>query len=204
MTSVSSFFQTVRYDLNDFNKQEYGDDYLLICLNRTIKILDSELMRLHSDWTATSSDVTLTSGTNQMGRPSNCSTIRYIYINQVYKRELSLDSVKRMQILNTSTGEPSFWSQFGAYVEWDRTADQDYTCNIIYDKWTGTLTTSSDMPFSSEYDDYILQGLSIIASASKKKEINPVDQQVHSLFRSVLERDVIARNFKRRPYKMDY
>ena len=109
-----------------------------------------------------------------------------------------------MQILNTSTGEPSFWSQFGAYVEWDRTADQDYICNIIYDKWTGTLTTSSDMPFSSEYDDYILQGLSIIASASKKKEINPVDQQVHSLFRSVLERDVIARNFKRRPYKMDY
>ena len=204
MATVSTFFQNVRYNLRDFNKQDFSDPQLLIYLNRAVRILDTELMRQRSDWTVSTEDVTLSSGEYQMSAPTSCSTVRYIYIDQVLRREISIDSIIRMRILDTSSGEPQYWSQSGQYIDWDRVADQDYTCTCIYDKWTATLTTSSDMPYNSEYDNYLLDGTVIMANAGKKKDISPVDQQIHSLFRNVLMRDIVARNFKKRPYKMDY
>jgi len=204
MAKVSAFFTTLRYDLRDFSGQDYDDTQLLIYFNRALRILDTELMKLRSDRTMTSDSVTLLTDDYSVDVPTNCSTVRYIYINQVLKRELSIDSITRMRILDTSTGEPSYWSQHNDTIEWDKTADDDYTCVVMYDKWSGTLGLTDDMPYNDDFNNYLVQGTCIMANAAKKDEIVPTDQQVHSLFRSVLSRDVIVRNFKKRTYVMDF
>jgi hypothetical protein len=206
MATISEFFTNkIRYDLRDFGGQDYDDDQLLEYLNRSIRILDMELMRLRSDYTVNSDTVTLLEDAYSVALPTNASTIRRIYYGQIEKYEKSWDNVFKRRILwNGTTGEPTYWTQRGDNIEWDQVANDDYEYTVVYDKWTGDLTVSDNMPYSDDFNNYLVHGTTIFATSSKKDQPVQADQQVHSLFRSELMRNVIVRNFVRRPYTMDF
>lgn len=206
MALVSEFFTSkLRYDLRDFGGQDYDDDQLLEYLNRSVRILDMELMRMRSDYTVNSGSVTLLSAAYSVAIPTNCSTIRRIYYSQTEKYEMKWDNVfYRRTLWNSGTGEPNYWAQRGDNIEFDRIADQDYAMTVTYDKWTGDLALTDNMPYSDDFNNYLVQGTSMFATSAKKDQVIPVDQQVHQLFRSELTRNVVVRNFVRRPYTMDF
>ena len=206
MALVSEFFtQKLRYDLRDFGGQDYDDDQLLEYLNRSVKILDMELMRLRSDYTVNYTTFTLLDGNFSVATPTGCSTIRRIYYGQSEKFEMAWDNLYfRRTLWNSGEGEPNYWAQRGDNIEFDRVAEKDYEMYITYDKWTGDLALTSSMPYSDDFNNYLTQGTSMFASSAKRDKAVPTDQQVHQLFRSELTRNVIVRNFVRRPYKMDF
>lgn len=206
MATISEFFTNkVRYDLRDYGGQDYDDDQLLEYLNRSIRILDMELMRMRSDYTVNSDTVTLLTDAYAVALPENASTIRRIYYGQIEKYEKKWDSIFRRRILwNGTTGEPTYWTQRGDNIEWDQLANDDYEFTVVYDKWTGDLDLTKDMPYSDDFNNYLVQGTTIFATSAKKDKPTQADQQVHSLFRSELTRNVVVRNFVRRPYTMDF
>jgi hypothetical protein len=206
MATISEFFTNkVRYDLRDYGGQDYDDDQLLEYLNRSIRILDMELMRMRSDYTVNSGTVTLLTDAYAVALPENASTIRRIYYGQIEKYEKKWDSVFRRRILwDGTTGEPTYWTQRGDNIEWDQIANDDYELIVVYDKWTGDLDLDDNMPYSDDFNNYLVQGTTIFAASAKKDQPVQADQQVHSLFRSELTRNVVVRNFVRRPYTMDF
>ena len=206
MATISEFFTNkVRYDLRDFGGQDYDDDQLLEYLNRSIRILDMELMRLRSDYTVNSGTVTLLEDAYSVALPTNASTIRRIYYGQIEKYEKKWDSVFRRRTLwDGTTGEPTYWTQRGDNIEWDQLANDDYEFTVVYDKWTGDVALTDNMPYSDDFNNYLVQGTTIFATSAKKDKPVQADQQVHSIFRSELTRNVIVRNFVRRPYTMDF
>jgi hypothetical protein len=205
MATVSTFLEEVRYDLRDFGKQDFDDPQLLIYFNRAVTVLDTELMRLRSDYTATEGTVTLTAGEYEMDMPALCSTVRSIFNEQTEKYEITWDHLTKRRVLwNSAAGQPVYWSQRQRKVQWERIADIDYDFTVTYDAWTGTLTETDDMPYNDEFNNYLVQGTTLQANASKKDTMVPTDTQLHTLFRGQLARDVIVRNFRKRPYTMDF
>lgn len=205
MTTVSNFLATVRYDLRDFGAQDFDDTQLLMYLNRAVTVLDNELFRLRSDFTVNSTSVTLSSAAYSMTLPTNASTVRRIYYGITEKYEMDYDTLFKRRILwNSATGEPTYWAQKAATIEWDQIADQDYAFTVTYDKWTGTLASTDAMPYSDVFNNYLVQGTTMQATGSKKDQVIQTDQQLHSLFRQQLQREVIVRNFRKRPYQMDF
>ena len=207
MATVSEFFSNkLRYDLRDFGGQDFGNTQLLMFLNRAVRILDNELFQIGSDRARTSEDVTLLSAAYSMTQPTGCNTVHTIYIGQTEKRELEWITLHRRRTVwgDQSTGEPYYWSQHGTLIEWDLTADQNYTCTVVFDKWTGDLAMTSDMPYSDAYNNYLVQATTIQAEGSKKGNVSQTDPQLHQMFRKILQQENVTKRYRKRYYHMDF
>ena len=65
-TTIESLLNEARYDLNDFGGQKFDNQYLVHMYNRGVRILDRELINIHSDLTVHQTSGTLSTSANTL------------------------------------------------------------------------------------------------------------------------------------------
>lgn len=206
MATVTSFLEDLRYDLNDFGALEYSDTALIKYLNRALYLLNHELSRTDSHWVLESDDVTLSSGSNSATIPTGCNTIKQIwYDNELLQKKTPHWIFSyREAIGRTETGEPRYWAQHQGTAIFDYVADDDYTLRFIYSKNAADLTSTDDMPFSSQYDDLLRQGTLVIARAAKDNKISNTDVIIKGMFQTAMDRQAIIAHHDKPKYHLDF
>lgn len=81
MALVSALITSMRYDLRDYADREYPDPELLEYLNRAVIALESALLSIDSDWLYHTGTAVLASGQNKVAQPTNCISIRSIWVS---------------------------------------------------------------------------------------------------------------------------
>lgn len=109
------------------------------------------------------------------------------------------------RIYVTDAGAPDYFCQVGENIQFDRTADQDYTITVQYDKRSTAITATSDsMPYSGRFNNYLREGMLVIAKKAKEDKWVDVDAQFQAIFKRAAMREVITRTINRKPYRKDY
>lgn len=210
MATVATFIDGARYDLRDYLEGlEFDDTELIEYINRVVPILDSVLASLNSDLVRGTADVTLSSAASTIAISSinsgNIQNIRSVWISTDKKEQLSADQMDyERQFIGTNTGEPDFWAIVGAYIQFERAADANYTVRFFYNSKTATLTSSSNMPYSDLFNNTIREMLIVYARAKKEGNIGKTDLYTDALFKKHAMEITIRRNFVPKPYKLDF
>lgn len=212
-TLVSDLFTDIRYDLRDHGKQKYDDTYLLNMLNRGIKVLDRELIRLNSDLVIKNSSGTITSGNNFLTLDSTVDSIKRMYIDQNELQHKSMEWIlrRRIDVLNSSTGEPKYFATWvkptgstGRAVAFDYTANQDYTINYIYSVLTSALVIDSYLPYDDMFNGYLREGVVTLCQKAKDDKIVQVDFVWREMFRQISQQIDIASKTAPKYYHLDF
>lgn len=206
MGTVATFLTGCRYDLRDFGKQEFDDTQLIEYLNRAIHNLDTELIRLKSDLTFASGNVSLLITANSVAVPTNVTdSIRACFEGQRKLTFMPHNELYTRRIYVTATGSPDYWCHVDENLQFDRTADAGYTITVQYDTRSTVLTaTTESMPYSDRFNHYLREALLVVANKAKKDKWVDVDAQFQAIFKRAAMREVITRQIPRKAYVKDY
>jgi len=158
MGTVAALIESARYDLVDYEKGlEYDDKLLYVYLNRMIRIMDSVLTSLRSDYThgfeegidcvADQNYVDLTNMNN-----GNWDSLRHVWIGQDRKYPNSLDTLYFKRKFRSGSAEPQYWSTDGKLLLWEQDCDSAHIdLGIHYNKkhrsrlasWSDTFTAAT-------------------------------------------------------------
>ena len=204
MALASAIITSGRYDLRDTNINQYEDPELLDYLNRSLVQLDAALLALSSDWLhASDLSSTLSSGTDSVTAPTRCLSIRSLWIGTNQKTQKSPDVIEYKSQFISSTGEPSFFALQGANIIFERTADDDYTLKNYYNRYASTLETSSTMPYSSQFDQELRQGM-VLAAKARQERATDIDGLLLDYFTEAAANKAMKRQFKPKPYRLGF
>lgn len=207
MATVSTLFSNLRYDTGDYGGQKYSDTQLIQYLNRAIWVLDSELIKVKSNETLTSSTLTLASGADSISTSAYYDSIRALFqdVNRVYQMDYG-KLLKRRIDLGSNTGPPKYFSFVDQTIQVDYTADQEYTdVYAHYDNRATVITAVGDStPYSSKYDNYLRQALLSVSTASRDKQVPQFDQIFEKIFKDVVLRQVISQRIVRPKNRLDF
>lgn len=199
MATVQTILDSAKYDLRDFGSMDFDDAQLINYLNRAIALLDRELIALNSDQTLTESTVTLSSGNDSCTVP----TIYTVNIRQIwnsdeeplYKQEPMWIYERRMH-RDGDTAEPNYWAHIGNNIEFEVTADANYTFTVYHDDTSTILTAVGDtMPYNDKYNEFLRETIVMMARSRMDKKFIQTDAVYSSLFRDIVHQDMINRNF---------
>lgn len=205
MATVSTWLNSVRYDLRNYADIDWDPDQVIHYLNRAVDILDQRLASINSDQTFTQGSDTLSSGDDYISTPSNCLAIREVWIGQDRKTNVSMDELYYRRRFRTSDStEPNFWCWVQNEIQFEVEADDDYTVVYMYDKGTSTLASSSDMPYNDSYNNILREVTVLMCIHKKNKKDSPTDALYVSMFDQILFMDTINRRFVRKEYKLDF
>jgi hypothetical protein len=213
-TTVLNLIGKLRYDLRDtVPEYTYSDAELIEYLNRAVLNLDYELSRVNSDLVAKSSDVTLSSSDTSVDLPTGCILVRDAWIGTAQLNALTpYNQLQYDRQRQSTTGQPTYYCQAGNKVEFNKTADQDYTVKLFYDVRTYTsvnpnisldLVSSDTMPYNDIYNNAIKQA--IVLQAKSRNEMSGIEGAMMQIFSSsVRSREAIKRNLPPFPEKRKY
>lgn len=205
MGTVATFLSDCRYDLRDFSGQDFDDNQLISYLNRAIHNLDTELIRLKSDLTFNSGTVTLSAAANSASVPTGCDSIRACFYSQDEIIYMPAQLLYTRRIYVTASGQPDYYCHVAESIQFDRTADDDYSITVQYDKRSTALTATTDsMPYSDRFNQYLREALLVIANKAKKDKYVDVDAQFQAIFKRAAMREVVTRQIHRKPYTKDF
>uniref|UniRef100_A0A6H1ZTW8 Uncharacterized protein n=1 Tax=viral metagenome TaxID=1070528 RepID=A0A6H1ZTW8_9ZZZZ len=203
MATASSVITSSRYDLRDTGSIEYSDAELLEYLNRAIISLDAALASLNSDWVEDETTWTLTTNASTLTQTTNVRTIRTLWIGDDRIWKTALDEIRRKRKFITAAGQPDYYAQNGTTIVFERKADQSYTVTAHINKATGTLTTSSNMPYNDEFNEPLRQAVVLIAKA--RNELSVVaDAALFEFFMSAATVNVIKRKYIPKKYYLGF
>lgn len=198
MATVQDIITSARYDLRDFGGQKLNDAQLVDYINRIIILLDRILINKCSDFTMSSTSMTLSAGNNTATAPTRGHIIDAVFNDSVLLMKESLSDVMyRYQMNNesSSTGTPYYWAYNNGTVYFNIEADVEYTFTVYYHIRTDTLAITDTLPYNDFFNEYIREALVIMASKARDDKIVNVDQQFYTMFKAAVNDAVIGRNF---------
>lgn len=211
MATVQSLITSARYDLRDYGKGLVFDNAeLLDYLNRMVGVMDSTLASIESDLVEAESDGDITfaedattadiSGLNS----GLWDSIRSVWIGTDQKTQVSVNEMRWKRIYDLTDGEPQYWALSGTDLLFEKTADDDYDLIIYYNKKTGTLALSSDMPYNSIFDELFREMLVLHAKAKKENKMLNTDQYYYTVFKNRAMEENIRRDYIKKTYSKDF
>lgn len=205
MATVQNIIDSCRYDLRDPAAiAEYTDAELIDYVNRAIRVLDTELASLKSDWThSTDSPSTLQSGANSVAQPSLCNNIRSVWYGEIEIFKRTTDEIIRKRKWITGTGQSYFYGHEGANIIFERTADQNYELAVHYDTYTDTVVAGTSMPYNGTFNQSILKAVVLIAKSRNELSLS-VDAALQELFHEAAMSDVVRRNYRPKRYYLGF
>ena len=210
MATVAQFVDDARFDLRDYQTGlEFDDDELLTYINRMAKVLDSTLTALNSSFVHKQSTVSLGAAVNYLDVKTNLNSgkwdsIREIWIGQDMLEKTSVDSLYYKRKFLTGTGKPYYWAVAGDNVQFEMTTDAVYSLTINYNQTTGTLTASSNMPYSDRFNEVFREMLVMHAKAKKEGAMSPSEQVYQAAFRRVAIEQQIRSDFIPKYYRLGF
>jgi hypothetical protein len=203
MALASEIITSARYDLKDEDSTQYSDTMLTNFLNRGLRNLVAVLGSVKSDWVKASTDLTLSSGNSTVNLPSDFSIHNQMWIDTTEITKTDWEVVKHILRTTSSTGQPYKYALQGTEIQFDSTADQDYTIEFLYYKGIATLTTASTMPFNSEFDDSLLESIVLIAKNKDEYDVSG-DAALYDFFMQYAMRKVTSRNHKPKRWDLGF
>ena len=192
---VSDLIASTIYDLRNSGYSQWSSNELLDYLNRTVFQLDLVLQARDSDLIHTSTSLSLSQGENSVSLPSDFLSERSLWRDTYEIYKTSLDKIDELrQYYSSSTNPPTEYAISDSSIVFDFTADDDYTLTLYYNKKTGSLTTSDDMPYNDLFNGPIRS--TIIMLSKVRYELDPTPDSV--IFASLY--DLVAGNIIRRKH----
>lgn len=204
MTALSSLITSARYDLRDTGSTEYTDAELIDYYNRAQIELYSVLQSLKSDWVHESdTSITLEEDGNSVDVPSDFATVRSIWIDDDRILQKDVDYIYYKRELISDEGQPDYFAIKAAEFIFERTADQDYSLTVYYNKKSTTLVTADTLPFSDEFNQPLRQAIVLQAKSRNEYDIMG-DAAMHDYFMAAALAKVVSRNFTPKPYRINF
>ena len=198
MSTVLNILTAAKYDLRDYGAKEFDPTQMVHYLNRCIKILDRALIALQSDQTLTESDLVVSAAANSASVPTaNTVNIREIWdSDDTIMVKVSARELYELRMYKEGdTSQSRNWSHIKEKVEFDVTADQEYTFTCYHDSMSEVVTQDGNMPYSGRYDEYLREALILMAQAKKHKKLEQTDAVYLQMFTANLQQDIINRNY---------
>lgn len=199
MATVQSIITSARYDLRDYQKGlVYDNAELLDYLNRMVGVLDSTLASMRSDLVEEEdTSFTLSADTKVVDLSTLNSglwdSIRSVWIDQDELEKISIDHMRFKRQFRSGTSQPQYWCLSGLNMLFEEDAADDYSLEIYYNKKTGELTLTNDMPYNDIFNEDIREMLVLHAKAKKSGRISRAD----SFYSDVFRQRAMAENLRR-------
>jgi hypothetical protein len=207
MATVATLLDGVRYDLRNYADIDFDSPQMIHYLNRAVRTLDYTLQQHNSDWTLTTSDVTLSSGNNSVNVPTATTfNIREVWFDNDRKENLEPMAIYyKREFRESETAEPNFWAHVKDTIIFEVTADQNYTVTVYYDVYTATITAESDStPYEGRFDDALREAVVLLCESKKYKNPQQADAAYKLVFDAIVFQDVVNRGFIKKNYKLDF
>lgn len=199
MATVATILDASKYDLRNYGAKEFDNTQMIHYLNRMIVLLDRALISHNSDQTLTESSITLTSGTDVVPVPTSTTVnIREIWDDDqtLLYRMGARELYERRMHRYGDTAEPKYWAHIQNNIEFEVTADADYSFTVYHDVMSTVLTATTDsMPYNSRYDEYIREAVVMCVRGRKNKKIEQTDAIYLQMFMETVHQDIINRDF---------
>lgn len=107
-------------------------------------------------------------------------------------------------VMSWSTGEPNFWSQEGPNIIFEMPTNAIYTFNFHFNKTTGVLISTSDMPYNDMFNETFRELFIMHARAKKEGQVGPTEQTYSAMFKKVAFEYIIRADFKPKYYHLGF
>lgn len=201
MATINDIIAEARYDLRDTDSTLYTDAELLYYGNRGLKQLDNVLSARNSDWVFNEDSLTLVSGNNYVASPSRSMVVRDAWISSTQLSKKSPAYIYRERKFISATGQPYHFAEVGTNLQFERTADEDYTVKVYYDK--RALLSAGDMPYDGEFNDPIREMIVILAHKRQEEDVL-TDTQIFNYFMEQVGGNILRRQNVARSNKLDF
>jgi len=101
------------------------------------------------------------------------------------------------------TGIPYYWAYEGAYIVFERQADQAYGLTIHFNQKAAALASDDNMPYGDEFNEQ-LRAAMVIYAKNRNAELGSMDIALEGMFRKAAMTKMIRRNFVPKPYRLDF
>jgi len=211
MATLQDVIDDARYGLVDYVDGvgvgiEFDDEELLNYLNRMISLMDSQLSALNSDLveakeedidTVASQAYVDISGLNS----GNWTRVRSVWIGNDRLDQVSLPYLRYTSMFRSGDARPTIWALSHQKILFPQGCDDAHTDFVIYyDKKTGTLTLSDNMPYNDLFNGFLREMLVQTAKAKKDERLNKSADIMTRLFKERAMHEVIAREFVPKQY----
>ncbi len=199
---ASDLTASSRYDLRDVNKTQWTDPELLDYLNRNLRVLETALASIRSDWSKSHSDVSVTSGLSYSALPSDFMTPRSLWDGQdeVYKE--TIDRIEEMQRRNES-GVPTYYAVNKLELIYNKEPIESGSFRLEYNSKNEALLFGSDMPYNDEFNDVLREGLIIMAKNRNERLATP-SLGLMEMYSNAGQARVISRNHVKKRYQVNF
>jgi hypothetical protein len=213
MATIQDVIDSARYDLRDYEDGlAFDDTELVLFMNRMIRNIDSALAAVSSDLVFASASITLAAAANSVDVDTTLNSGKWDSIRAVWNGQTKIYKMPVQQLfyerlmIGTGTGSPWYWAMQGRTIQFDRTADQNYTLTCWYNTTTGTVTVATTTPYSGVFDDWLREMLVLHAKGKKTQNLKGAqgDLMYSELARKRVMEIVIRRNFIPKPYYIDF
>lgn len=192
MATINTVITEARYDLRDTSSTLYTDAELYYYANRGLVQLDNVLSALNSDWVYNEASLALISGRNYLAAPTNCMVVRSAWISSDELVKTSPKDIYEKRKYITATGQPYYFAEVGANLQFEYTTGAAYTVKAYYDLRATALVAGASMPYGDEFNAAIRE--MIVTLAHKRNETNVFpDSEIYNFFMSKLVGNVIRR-----------
>lgn len=211
MATVQSMITSARYDLRDYSKGVLFDNTeILDYINRVVGILDSTLASLGSDLVeAEELDIDCVEDQDYVDLSSLNSglwdSIRSVWIDQDELEKISINHMRFKRMWYSGTGLPQFWALSNRLILFEEDCADSYTTlKIYYNKKTGTLALTDNMPYSDIFNELIREMLVLHAKAKKEGRVSNPDTLFTEIFRTRAMQENLRRDWTKRPYWLGF
>ncbi|ACL06230.1 hypothetical protein Dalk_4552 [Desulfatibacillum aliphaticivorans] len=206
--TASQIIDSALRDLPGGISQDWQDYQLLDYLNRAVRVLDSALASLGSDWVEADADITLSEDGTTASVPTRCMVVKEVWNSANRLTKKTPDFIRQRQRLNgTSTGSPYYWAHAGTNLIFDRTADQDYTLKAHYKQYSADLELTDNMPYDDQFNDELRSSVVILVKAKNSSVaddgkmagvLTRADYEINKMFTDAVRSRAIARGYVKR------
>lgn len=112
--------------------------------------------------------------------------------NEVYERDLNTLYLLRKDL--AGSGEPEFFAHSAGNIIFDYIADEDYGVEVFYSGRETALTSSSNMPYSDEFND-LLESAVVMMAKNRMDRIKNMDSALMSMFKTAAMANNLARSW---------
>lgn len=210
-TTVSTFITDLRWDLRDYGEGlNWDSEELLVYINRMIHILDSELASYNSDLVhGVETDIDTVESQNYVDISNMNSglwdSVRSVWIGDDRIEKITVDEIYAKRKWITNDRYPYYWSLEGTNIIFEAGADSAHTDLVIhYNKRTAILTETDNMPFNDIFNEQIREATARYARSKATGQPDQVDTTYYMIFKQAAFSENLRRNWKPRPYYMDW
>lgn len=211
MATVQSLIDSARYDLRDYQKGAAFDNAeLLDYLNRMIGIMDSTLASLGSDLVESEETSINTVADQDFVDLVNMNSglwdsIRSVWIGEDELEKISINHMRHKRMWYDGSAQPRFWTLSNRLLLFEQDADQAYeTLIIYYNKKTGTLSLTDNLPYNDIFNEFFRELLILHAKAKKEGRVSRPDSLYHDMFKNRAMQENLRRDWVKRPYWLGF